>query len=51
MFEGVRAYGELLPITEVGGLLVGSGEPGPAGTELVLACRRVVRGEKAGCSH
>ncbi|EPH45130.1 putative Branched-chain-amino-acid aminotransferase [Streptomyces aurantiacus JA 4570] len=42
---------ELLPITEVDGLLVGSGKPGPVGTELAQAYRRVVRGEMAGYSH
>ena len=36
---------ELLPITEVDGLRVGDGKPGPVGAELATAYRRVVRGE------
>lgn len=42
---------ELLPITEVDGLRVGDGKPGPIGTQLATIYRRVVRGEITDYSH
>lgn len=42
---------ELLPITEVDGLHVGDGKPGPVGAELATAYRRAVRGDLTEYAH
>ncbi|MGW5054563.1 aminotransferase class IV [Actinokineospora sp. NPDC004072] len=42
---------ELLPITEVDGLAIGTGEPGPVAAELTAAYQRAVRGEIPDYAH